>query len=63
MSKKIKNLRTQYTRERQKKNKEKSGQGADDVYVSKWPYLERLRFLDEFVAPKKSISNIQVHNT
>ena len=31
--------------------------------VSKWPYFECLRFLDEVVAPKKSISNIQVHNT
>ena len=60
VSKKIKNLRTQYTRERQKKKKRKTGQGADEVYVSKWPYFERLRFVDEFVAPKKSTSNLQV---
>ena len=56
----MKNLRTQYTRERQKTKKTKSGTGADETYISKWPYLEALRFLDEFVAPKKSTSNLQV---
>ena len=48
----MKNLHTQYKPERQKT---KSGTGADETYISMWPYLEALRFLEEFVAPKKNI--------
>ena len=35
VEKKIKNMRTQYTREREKKRKSKTGQGANDVYEPK----------------------------
>ena len=57
---KKKNLRTQYSRERQKTKKRKTGEGADEVYMSKWPYFECLRFLADFVASKISKSNLQV---
>ena len=51
---KIKSVRSQYTRERQKAKKRKSGQGTDELYVSKWIHYERLKFLDEYVIPKSS---------
>ena len=60
VSKKIKNLRTQFMRERTKTRKSKSGEGAETVYITKWPHFQRLRFLEEFIIPKKSISNITV---
>ena len=40
IEKKIKNLQTQYTRESQKTKKKKSGAGTDEVYSSKWPYMQ-----------------------
>ena len=59
VTKKIKNIRTQYTCERQKAAVKKSGSGLDDVYISKWPHFNKLRFLDEFVVAKKSTTNLQ----
>ncbi|KAL5510402.1 hypothetical protein EMCRGX_G005940 [Ephydatia muelleri] len=50
----------QYTREKQKSSKVKTGTGTDEVYVSKWPHLEQLKFLDDFIIAKKSISNLLV---
>uniref|UniRef100_A0A1X7VJG7 MADF domain-containing protein n=1 Tax=Amphimedon queenslandica TaxID=400682 RepID=A0A1X7VJG7_AMPQE len=35
-TKKIKNIWTQYIREQQNVTQRKTGEGADDVYVSKW---------------------------
>ena len=29
-------------------------------YVSKWPYFEALKFLDDFVTAKKSTSNLEI---
>lgn len=59
VEKKWRALRTQYTRERQKKKK-KSGDGADDVYISKWMYFERLNFLDDYVSARNSRSSFEV---
>eukprot|EP00731_Ephydatia_muelleri_P033192 Em0026g12a len=58
---KIKSIRAQYTREKQKSSKVKTGTGTDEVYVSKWPHLEQLKFLDDFIIAKKSISNLLVN--
>ena len=60
VTKKIKNLRTQYKRERQKTRKTKTGTGTDDVYVSKWQYLDRLRFLEDHLTVKQTTSNLKV---
>ena len=61
IEKKLRSIRAQYGRERQKTKKRKSGDGADDVYHSKWVHFERLKFLDEHLNPKNSQSNLQVH--
>ena len=53
---KIKSIRAQYIREKKKSTKLKTGTGANEVYVSKWPHLEQLKFLDDFIIAKKSIS-------
>ena len=50
-------MRTQYTRERQKVRKGKSGDGLDDVYVSKWAHFAKLQFLNNFITAKQSVSN------
>ena len=47
IEKKLRNIRTQYTREKQKTKKTKSGDGADNIYESKWPHFKRLQFLDD----------------
>ena len=57
VQKKIKSFRTQYTRERQKVKNRKSGDGADDIYTSKWIHFPQLQFLDDFVTAKKTVSN------
>ena len=60
IKKKIQSIRTQYSRERQKTKKRKSGDGTDDIYQSKWVHFERLKFLDVHLNPKTSQSNLQV---
>ena len=57
---KLKYLRTQYTREKQKIKKRPTGTGTDDLYVSKWPFYTRLRFLDDSVEAKPGTSNLDV---
>ena len=58
---KVKNIRTVYTRERKKTRKKKTGQGLNEVYISKYPHFDQLQFfLDDFVTAKSSISNIKV---
>lgn len=56
---KLKNLRTQYMREKLK-TKKPTGTGTDDLYVSKWPFYTRLRFLDDSVEAKPGTSNLDV---
>ena len=60
VEKKIKSLRTQYMSENAKAKKNKSEDGADAVYASKWILYTRLSFLDESVTAKSSRSNLQV---
>ena len=55
---KIKSLKTTYSREKKKKKKRPTCTGTDHVPKSTWKYFEGLRFLDEFVLPKPSISNL-----
>ena len=58
--KKLRNLRTQYTWEKQKVKIRKTGQGADEVYQSKWSHYAKLQFLDDFAMPRKGVSNMEV---
>ena len=51
MSKKIRGLRTQYVRE---KNKMKTRKCGDEPYVTKWSYYERLKFLDEHITARST---------
>ena len=60
VEKKWKSLRTQFTREKSKGKKRKSGDGADDVYKSKWQHLSQMNFIEAFVTPKSSRSNLKV---
>lgn len=60
VEKKWKSLRTQYTRERGKVKKRKTGLGVEDVYETKWQYYSHLSFLDDYVTPKESQSNLKV---
>lgn len=57
---KLKSVRTIYTRERKKTKTRKTGQGLDEVYVSKFPHFDKLHFLDDYVVAKSSISNLKV---
>ena len=59
VDKKIRNIRTIYSRESANKRDKKSGDGADDVYKPKWIHFKNLKFLDEFVTQKSSRSNLQ----
>lgn len=50
----------------EKKKKRPTGTGVDDVPpVSTWKFFENLRYLEDFIVPKSSISLIekQVQNT
>ena len=38
----------------------KSGDGADDVYKTKWPHFDDLKFLDVHITVKSSRSNLDV---
>ena len=62
VTKKIKNIRSQYGRERQKvvRTKKKTGTGLDEIYIPKWSHFDRLRFLDDFLLAKTTVTNIEV---
>lgn len=62
IEKKWRSLRAQFNREKQNKRKRKSGDGADDLYQIKWAHFEHLKFIDDYVTPKNSQSNLQVNN-
>ena len=36
---------------------------ADEAYICKWIHFEKLKFLDDFMFPKNSSSNLQVSKT
>ena len=46
-------MRGQFIREREQERKKKSGQGTDELYVSKWKWLSKLRFLEVVVKETK----------
>ena len=48
-------LRAQYGRELAKENKSKSGQNTDELYESKWVFIEKLHFIGQIQS--KNISN------
>ncbi|PIO35666.1 hypothetical protein AB205_0183200, partial [Aquarana catesbeiana] len=56
---KIGGLRSTYLRERKKvKDSQRSGAGADDVYVPRLWYYDRLRFLSEHTEVRESLSTL-----
>ena len=56
---KVKSLRATYSRENKKKKKKKTGTGTDKVDLSTWKFFESLQFLNDFIIPKTSLSNLQ----
>ena len=60
INKKLRSVRTQFSREFAKVKKRKTGTGIDEVYISKWTHFEKLMFLKDFVIPKSSTSNLEV---
>ena len=60
MKAKIKSIRATYCREKKKQKVKKSGQGLDDAPIKIWRFFESLRFLDDFIIPKSSQSNLKV---
>ena len=60
VEKKWRNLRTQYTRERGKMKKRKTGTGVDNVYVTRWLHYKQLEFLEDYVTLKTTQSNFEV---
>ena len=53
-------LRAQHGRELAKENKTKSRQSADDLYESKWAFMEKMHFVEQIKKTVKSKSTIQV---
>ena len=58
--KKLKSIRAQYSREKKKTKNRKTGTCVDNMYVSKWTFYKRLEFLDVYINPKASLSNLKV---
>ena len=54
---KIHNLRNRFSQEMKKVGEQKSGQGAADVYKSKWPYFDSLKFIKGAEAARKTTGN------
>ena len=53
-------LRAQHGRELAKENRTKSGQSADDLYQSKWIFMEKMRFVEQIKKTMTSRSTIQL---
>ena len=62
IKKKIRSLHTQYSSERQKIRTNKSGDGTDNLYKTKWPYFDRLKFLNDHITARATQSNLEVSN-
>lgn len=58
IQRKIHNIRNQFNSEFKKTRTTKSGQGTDELYVSKWPYYNLLLFLQGGSACKPAIGNL-----
>ena len=64
--KKLKCIRSQYSREKQKARLRKMRYGSDDVYTSRWLHYDRLSFLDNYLVAKSSSSamvSVNIHST
>ena len=59
---KLRGLRAQFTREKHKMGKVRTGTGADEIIGSKWSLFNRFQFLEEHILPKTTISNLDVSN-
>uniref|UniRef100_A0A1X7U9B6 MADF domain-containing protein n=1 Tax=Amphimedon queenslandica TaxID=400682 RepID=A0A1X7U9B6_AMPQE len=59
IEKKLRSLRAQYTREKKKTKNRPTGTGVTDVYESKWVFFKRLQFLDIYITPKATQSNLK----
>ena len=61
VSAKLHSLRVYYsaTRNKHEASRKKSGSGRDDVIKVKWPYYEKLSFLNENLTPRRTTSNLQ----
>lgn len=58
VTKKIKSLRSQYTREKQKERHiHETGEGD---FISKWMHYEKLNFLEGFIVPRQNASSLKV---
>ena len=53
-------LRAQHGRELAKENKTKSGQSTDEIYESSWPYMEKMRFVEQIKKTAKSTSTLKL---
>lgn len=58
---KIKNLRSYFSKERQKSLKRKSGSGADETYVSSWFAYAPLLFVADSSTPRETVDSEQEH--
>ena len=58
ITRKIHNLRNQFNSELKKATKKKSGDGTDELYISKWPYLNSLIFLQGGSICRSAVGNI-----
>ena len=55
-------LRAQYRCESAKENKNKSGQGTDELYESKWIFFQKMCFVEQTKKNAKSNSTLQLLN-
>ena len=53
-------LRTQELRERTKEEKSKSGMGADELYLSTWQFMDKMRFVGQCKKTAKSLSTLNL---
>ena len=56
-------LRAQHGRELTKENKTKSGQSADEVYESSWPFMVKMRFVEQIKKTAKSTSTLKLSDS
>ena len=53
------NLRTYFLKQLKKERATKSGQGAANVFVSKWEHMEKLRFLEPVCEKRLARCNLE----
>lgn len=58
VSRKLHNLRTQYHQELRRIKTKKSGDGADDVYISTWEFFNVLKFISCDHSDPTTIDNL-----